>query len=711
MGWIYGIGRSASDLENVWWSRIEKHLHDSEYPLPILMIQSFHPFGDNGTALGAFTPFIDKWNAEGKSPQIIMATPKMWWDAVAEYSDKLPTIRGDWTDYWNFGAISSARETSIDQQNRIRLRTADALGAVVLGQDPPAKWTAKSFAEYRSEAWESELLYGEHTWGADVAMRLPTSEDTATQWHHKAHYAYQARSLSLMLQRDALGDFSHLIDRESSEDLLVFNPLPWSREISGEVPQSILFPRGLPEDTTSTRHYQDHYVGVEQLLKAIDGEGFHLVSPLKPDVNIRALPPTKVPGYGYSVVKRETLLDILSESIVSDEKSVENDRYRLSFDKDKGGIVSWYDKKLDREWIDTSTGYPLNGYVHETVADREHEWPRRLIFEMNWHAERIEQQRGWKPDWQAERSQPTAVIEHKVIRTPLGSHIVQKLEAPGCEGHLLQRVYLPNTGEYIECESWWALGPDEHPEATYLLFPFNLPDATARRDLGGQVMEPEQDQIPGTCRDYYTAQQWVDFNNGEFGMMISTSENPMVQLGDFHFGHKFSLGHSLFLGWVTNTYWETNFRASQPGPVYARYRLQPYQGAFDEAQAHHFGLDVAHARPLFQHLGENTADDNYMYPTNGSLLSLPDPDSQVLTVHIKPAVEESGIIVRLLNASDEEQVVTIGSGLLQIVKAHKCSLLEVPEDVLDVLDGEVSLHLSPRRVTTIQLEVSHSVRR
>ena len=45
------------------------------------------------------------------------------------------------------------------------------------------------------------------------------------------------------------------------------------------------------------------------------------------------------------------------------------------------------------------------------------------------------------------------------------------------------------------------------------------------------------------------------------------------------------LSRALVLGWVTNNYWETNFRAHQPGAVSARYRLVPHAGPCDEAAA------------------------------------------------------------------------------------------------------------------------------
>ncbi len=200
--------------------RLQKYLDEIGYPLPILLLQSYHPYGDNGSAFD-FTPFIDAWNAAGHTPRIVLATPSMWWDAVKQYD--LQTYRGDWTDYWNFGSISSARETTINRASRARLRSADAIYAAVSTLPPTDhQWAEQSFARHRANAWKSLHLWDEHTWGADISIRNPYSEDTLSQWNHKANYAYTARSLSLLLQRDALADFAQHVVREQADDLLDF---------------------------------------------------------------------------------------------------------------------------------------------------------------------------------------------------------------------------------------------------------------------------------------------------------------------------------------------------------------------------------------------------------------------------------------------------------------------------------------------------------
>ncbi|MEZ4633413.1 MAG: hypothetical protein R2856_00250 [Caldilineaceae bacterium] len=90
---------------------------------------------------------------------------------------------------------------------------------------------------------------------------------------------------------------------------------------------------------------------------------------------------------------------------------------------------------------------------------------------------------------------------------PLGIVVLQTLNAPGIEGELTQRLFLPNYADWIECESWWDMGLSSHPDATYLIFPFDVPGATALR-RGRAACHPARGSVPGSCRDYFTVQGW-----------------------------------------------------------------------------------------------------------------------------------------------------------------------------------------------------------
>jgi alpha-mannosidase len=696
-GWRFGIGRSFEEFEQVWWPRVLRRLEEVGYPLPVLMVQSFHPFGDNGPAFAGFSDWIDRWNASGKLPRIRMATPREWWTAVQAYADQLPTYRGDWTDYWNFGCASSAREQAINRQSRARLRTADALAAAIL----PDPWLPQAFLRYRQEAWDQLILWDEHTWGADISISQPDAEDTAAQWYHKAHFAYQARSLSLLLQRDALAALARQIQRTASDEILVFNPLPWERLVSGDLSNWVLSPRGLPEDSTSGRHMQDRQPSPPRLHALLGSAKAQELS-----MERIALPPTSVPGYGYVVIPRARLITYRLGDHVSEDAIVENAYHRLTFDTERGGVLHWLDKALGHDWVDESSEYRFNSFVHEEVADLTHPWPRHLLFQMLWESKEVERPSGWRPGWRARRRTPINLLRHQVFHTPLGIKVIQVLEAPGIVGPLVQETFLPVHAPWVEFCAYWHMSLSDHPESTYLLYPFRLAGATVRFDLGPQAMQPEVDQLPGTCRDYFTVQNWVDFHNGTMGVIIATPENPMVQLGNFAFGRhqaQFTLPRPLFVGWVTNNYWETNFRAHQPGLVTARYRIQPYAGPFDEGRAHRFGLEALYDQPLAQHLGEPT--ERTPWPASGSLLRLPQPP--VMVLHIKPS-SGNEIAVRLLNASDEPQEATVSSSLLRIVGAMVCDLFEGADgkDVA-VRDGVVTVEMAPRQVIVLKLRVIH----
>ena len=702
-GWRFGIGRDEKTLED-WWPKIQQRMDDINYPLPVLMMQSFHPFGDNGPAFEGFTRFIDKWNAQGNNPHIVLATPKIWWDAVKPYADRLSTYSGDWTDFWNFGCISSAKETATNRGSRARLRSADGIAAALLGpaKPLPTAHAARTYGRYRDEAWKLLNLWDEHTWGADLSLHAPESEDTAAQWYHKASYAYQARSLSLLLQRDALADFSRYVSGASANDLLLFNPLPWPRRMMGEVPHHVASPRGTPDDATAGRHSQDRVWSTDLWTEAAQTDNGILNS-------IRmGIGPVEVPGYGFTIIKRADLIE-LTPNNWGEQTVVENKYCRLSFNTDSGGVTSWYEKATGHEWVDAAAGYPLNGFVFEEVADKDTSWPRWLLFRMQWDSNEVERARGWKPSWRANRLRPTAVQTHRVYRTPFGQRIIQILKAPGITGPLVQSVFLPDGEDFVEYESWWVMGQNVHPEGTYVVFPFNIPDAAARIDLGGQTMIAGKDQIPGVCFDYYTAQQYVDLSNQELGVTVALPENPMVQFGDFHFGHnqrEFKLERAMLLGWVTNTYWETNFRAHQPGGVHARYRVYPHTGGFDPIRAQRQGLDTAFSQPLLQHMGEPKAKP--LFPVTGQLLRLPeslDPDRPVFTLHVKPARKDGGLVVRLYNTSDTAQTARIGSGLQHIAAAQRCDLSENPQEALTVTNGEVSVQIPAHQVATLHLEI------
>ena len=502
-------------------------------------------------------------------------------------------------------------------------------------------------------------------------------------------------------------------------DILVFNPLPWEREVAGPISPAVMNVRGRARDQTAGRHFQDRRAdfGASKLLDSDN------LSPFGGTENHFTLPPTMVPGYGFTVIDRADVEKVTNDDF--DERLVvDTDRYRLTFDREQGGIMNWYDRACDCEWVDQEADDPLGGFVHEAVVNREHDSPRSLLYrypdDANWAAEIMgvtDNERGWQSDWHAERTRPGRVLCHRVYDTPNGYDVYQRLDVRAVQSDVILRVHVPEDGPTLTVEAAWEMGVVTHPESTYLLFPFNLDDATARIDIGAQAMEPGTDQIDGTCHDYYTVQRWVDISDSDRGMTVGTPLNPMVQFGDFSFADDargFTMERPQLLGWVTSSYWNTNYRAHQPGGVFARYHLTPH-GKFVEAEAHRRGLEAENAQPLAQALGEPTAPEASL-PTSGSLLDL--PDLPVIVTQIRPDRDSPGvfrptgevygadaIIIRLRNASDEPHTAQIGSGVVSIRTARRVGALgeRLDNAAIPVEDDVVSLELGPRETETVRL--------
>jgi alpha-mannosidase len=511
---------------------------------------------------------------------------------------------------------------------------------------------------------------------------------------------------------------------EEYDRLLIANTLPWKRTVSGPVSKYAVQPRGRSDDDLSARHWQDRSFNDAAFL----------------------LPRTEIPGNGFITVSTDELHS--NEDWPYDERgTVETDAYRLSFDRNTGGIVEWWDKRLDCQWVDHDSNYPLAGIVREELVDTSGEQPRDRLFrappagEDNpdglWNAApdlveadlksetpRGESKWGYQSDWHANRYGPNEVRRHRVYRTPLGYDIQQELVVDGLASSVELRVFVPHEGTEIHIDATWEESTDTDPASTYLAFPFDIPNPSAHVDVGSQAVQPGDDQLPGSCRDYFTAQRWVDLSNEHRGMTVGCPVNPMVQFGGFRFGEQnseFTLPSALLLGWVTTNYYNTNFRAHQPGRISARYHLHPHDGPFDEGDAHRVGLTAEQTTPLAQPIADSGIEPTL--PERGQILDLPEPP--VLVPFIRPAnasgigssiaatsismAAEDEFDVGLLNASDTERTARIKPGVLSFIDASIIGVLGKKGDnnTVPVNDGVIEIGLAPRELRVVRLSCEY----
>ncbi len=162
-------------------------------------------------------------------------------------------------------------------------------------------------------------------------------------------YRESAEILTDIIERSCRFIASGIKTGEGSEYIYVFNPLTWER--GGKCYFNI--PEGLQNE--------DAFI-----LTDVKGRTY----PALRQGNFGWFIASRLPSMGYSVFKIEK--GSKEEIIRGNDTVIENNRFTLRVDKEKGGtIVSLYDKKEKREIIDKSAPAPANTvYVMKEIHDR-----------------------------------------------------------------------------------------------------------------------------------------------------------------------------------------------------------------------------------------------------------------------------------------------------------------------------------------------------
>ena len=240
---------------------------------------------------------------------------------------------------------------------------------------------------------------------------------------------------------------------------------------------------------------------------------------------------------------------------------------------------------------------------------------------------------------------------------PLIASLLIESEAPGCKW-LLREVRLVDGLDSVEIINTVDKLPVRAKEGVHFGFGFNVPDGTVRMDVGWAAVRPELDQIPASCKNWFSVQRWVDISNDRFGLTWSPVDAPLVEVGgitanligsqtnpDVWIQH-LKPSQTIY-SWVMNNHWHTNYRADQEGPTVFRYAIRPHKG-FAAEDAAKFG--VACSQPLI------------VAPASGPASSKPRlalSSGKVVITAFKPSDDGKAWIVRLFGASGKTEKIKL----------------------------------------------------
>jgi len=656
-----------------------------DYPFDFVYLTATNlPLYDNNPPDRELADLIRKWNAEGREPAISFVTPEQLRERVNVKKDLLQEYAGDWTDYWNFGSGSAAKETKLNRRTKQGMKAVDLLDAFA-GRGDVSHETIKR------QAWEQIMLYDEHTWGVFHSISEPNHPNTDIQWMHKAHYAYQANSLTGYLLGTRMEQLAgNPPQSEEPEGLLLVNPS------SVPVVHDIQFPSSFTEP--------GRHLAADRMRHVLMNNE---QNPRTTSYGIVELPPfswRKIPFRDLKRAEQSASVEAFpgktatngegpwEREEVFEEGRIETPFHRLCFNPLTGRITSLFDRKNDWEVLDLSSPWSLFQYIQETVDPTFHLNDRNAIFPRDV----VKGNEGisvWNHDWRARRQTYSRLLSFRVERATNSASLLLRWDAPGVE-ELEQRITLFGDRDEIELKASFIKQDITTPEGTYFAFPLNLREWRCHYDTAGQYAELDEQQLPGVCRDYLTVDKSVSVGDEEHGVTLVCLDAPLVQVGDFHFGKERKRverrDNPLLLAWPMNNYWDTNFRARQPGFNSFTYVLSTFR-SFDPAKTMERSLQAV--TPVFSIPAVVCQKEE-----SGRFIEL-EGDEGIHIFDVKPSESGIGILIRLGNCTENEVQALVGFPERTIEAACQTDVLEQFRSGIDGMDEQrLTVRLGPKQM-------------
>jgi alpha-mannosidase len=454
----------------------------------------------------------------------------------------------------------------------------------------PAKYDPAAFYN----AWKNVLLWDEHTWGAHNSISDPDSSFAVKQWEIKQRFAMDGARGSATL-RNAIVNAPL-----SSTAVEVINTNSWERS-----------------DLVTLPHAQSAIGDV-----VTDEAGKSVPSQRLANGDLAFLAP-HVPALG---AKRYTLhagRSSFSSSLTIAGGMLSDGNLQVTLDTTTGTIIRLKTIAPAIEFVDAKQGRGLNEYLYVSGLDAR----------------------------EALKAGKTTVAIKE--RGPLVASFVAASDAPGCNS-LTREVRMVSGMGRVDLINTIDKQKVRSKEAVHFGFPFAVPEGVVRIDLGFGVIRPESDQLPGSCKDYFSAQRWVDVSNQEYGMTLTVAEAPLVEVGELHNElpsprnvewRTTQCSSPHLASYVMNNYWHTNYKADQEGVSTYHYSLIPH-GLYNQAGVTRTGIE--RSQPLIARLV--TAND--MKPASPFEVS----PGGIIVTYVKPINDGHGYLVRLFNCGGSPEV-------------------------------------------------------
>ncbi len=592
--------------------------------------------------LDADVPYaVKEWNEKYAWPKIIISGGHEIMSMIeTKYGNRLPVVKGDYTEYWTDGLGTAAKFTAMNRNAKEKLLQAENLWSMLF------KGKASPRGEF-DEAWRYIALGSEHTWCFENPTE-PFFQDAI--WKVKQSYFHEAETRSEALFDESLAPVTDKSNGAlgppqgpSNGGIAVFNTHSWPHT------GSVILSKSESSAGDKVVDSNGNDVPAQRLST---GELVFLAS--------------NVPAMGSSHYRVVSGKSSVETGCTITGTTLDNGVLKLMVDPKTGNIVSLTKHDASYNYIDSKVDKGANSF-------------------------------SWLPA-NVDAPKADSVVSVSVIeKGPLVVELRIDSKAKGCRS-VSRSVRLVYGQPWAEISNVVDKLPLVEKDGIHFGFGFNIPGSRTRVDIPWGIMEIEKDQWKQANRNWLAMQRWLDISNNTHGVTWCSLDAPLFEYGSRSANISLSWGDkgpwlkhlnpsSTVYSWVMNNHWHTNFPLTQDGPVTFRYRILPHDG-YNAVAANRFGMEQS------QPLVHVTADKN---PKITPLVETDNPNTYITIV--KSTDKDNNLIVRLRSLSDKTEMVNLTFPYKTPQKVSICTLEEEPAKTVN---GSISV--KPYGQATLKIE-------
>ena len=328
-------GKSRLEIMQSGVDKLLAKYKDANYRYDALMLLYLHDFISSNREAKQLLPAVREWNAAGKVPRIIVATPSEFFHHMESTygKDSFPAYSGDYSGLWSEVKINSPVISANARWIQDHLPIAEAIWSLL---------TFRNFTNLPSGNLEDTRLklykYDEHSGAAQIGWpKLMTRAEVDLQNREYAGYTSTGRE-----------DIEYLLDsglqtlfaqkETKTETLVVFNPLSWVRTDLATFKL---------RDGQTISGLRDLAAGTTLPVQTISNSEVAFLA-------------KDVPPFGYRSYSIVAGTPTAPQVAAATLPLLENSGYRLTLRPNDGALTSLLDKRLNQELVDSTGGKAAN---------------------------------------------------------------------------------------------------------------------------------------------------------------------------------------------------------------------------------------------------------------------------------------------------------------------------------------------------------------